>query len=285
MRCGLRRRFSHSLERYVHRTNFTILMTAPDIHQFSLLHHESLRFPHSHGRSLTLFRNSVVHPSLRSLSSAIDANNQDEDPSAVFLVDDLANLFQATVESYLLAVQSMWERGLRDLLVTREKQIRTGIKISQLQNAKWSENGDGLQMYFERLLGLPMTAFDSYSDLDFLQHLGNAIRHGDGRSAEQVHILAPSLWFNWLGPGEVVHAGPYTIVVPKDAPKHPSFNEVTLEERLLEQMIQSVTIFWEDMEYIRCNSFRRKANSTVRYIETWAAERGTRQANRFWNPY
>lgn len=204
-------------------------MLVPDIYQFSLLHHDSLKFTHSHGRSLQLFKDSVVHPSLLSLSNAIDANNRDDDPTAAFLVDDLANLFQATVESYLLAVQSMWERGLRDLLVTREKQLKTGIKITQLQNVKWSEKGEGLQMYFELLLGLPMTAFDSYPDLDFLQHLANAIRHGDGRSAERIHILAPSLWFNWLGPGEALHAGPYTIVVPKDAPKHPSFNEVTLD--------------------------------------------------------
>lgn len=259
-------------------------MTSPDIYQFALLHHESIEFPHSHERSLHLFKESVVHPSLQSLSSAIDANSRDEDPTAVFLVDDLANLFQATVESYLLAVQSMWERGLRDLLVTREKQLQTGIKIADLQRAKWSGKGDSLQMRFEHLIGLPMSAFDSYADLDFLQHLGNAIRHGDGSSAEKIHSLSPSLWFNWLGPGEVLHSGPYTIVVPKDAPKHPSFNEVTLEQQLLEQMIQSVTNFWKDLEYIRCNSFRNKSVSTIRFIEQWAAERSIRQTDRFWNP-
>lgn len=259
-------------------------LPAADIYQFSLLHHESLEFPHSHGRSLQLFKDSVVHPSLRSLASAIDANNRDDDPAAVFLVDALANLFQATVESYLLAVQSMWERGLRDLLVTREKKLKTGIDITELQKANWSGKRGCLQRHFEQLLGLPMTAFDSYADLDFLQHLGNAIRHGDGRSAEQIHIRAPSLWFNWLGPGDVVYAGPYTIVVPEDAPKHPSFKEVTLEERVLEQMILSVTNFWEDLEYIRCNSFRNKSDSTLKYIEKWEAERKVRQTSRIWNP-
>lgn len=262
-------------------TNMTI--SAPDIYQFALLHHESLEFPDSHARSLQLFKNTVVHPSLQTLSSAIEANNRDEDPAAVFLEDDLANLFQATVESYLLAVQSMWERGLRDLLVTREKRLKTGIKIADLQRANWSGKVDSLQMRFKVLIGIPLTAFDSYADLDFLQHLGNAIRHGDGSSAEKIHILAPSLWFNWLGPGEVLHAGPYTIVVPKDAPKHPSFNKVTLEQRLLEQMIQSVTNFWQDLEYIRCNSFRSKSDSTIRHMEKWIAERSTRQTARFWS--
>ena len=257
---------------------------APDIYQFALLHHESLEFPHSHERSLRLFKESVVHPSLRSLSSAIDANSRDEDPTAVFLVDDLANLFQATVESYLLAVQSMWERGLRDLLITREERLRTGIKKADLQRANWSAKSDSLQMRFEQLIGLPMTAFDSYADLDFLQHLGNAVRHGDGSSAEKIHSLSPSLWFNWLAPGEVIHACLYPIVVPKDAPKHPSFNEVTVEQRLLEQMIQSVTNFWLDLEYIRCNSFRSKSVSTIQHLEKWVAERSARQTNRFWNP-
>jgi hypothetical protein len=129
-----------------------------------------------------------------------------------------------------------------------------------------------------------VTAFDPYGDLDLLQHLGNAIRHGDGRSAEKIHILAPSLWFNWMGPGEVVHTGPYTVVVPKDAPKHPSFKEVTLEERLLEQMIQSMKNFWQDLEYIRCNSFRSQADSTTREMEKWADARRNRQTDRVWNP-
>lgn len=261
-----------------------ISMLSPDIFQFALLHHDSLEFPHSHVRSLQLFKDTVVHPSLRALSIAIEANNRDEDPTALFLADDLGNLFQATVESYLLAVQSMWERGLRDLLITREKQLKTGIKIPEIQKANWSGKRESLQMCFERLLGLPLTAFDSYADLDFLQHLGNAIRHGDGSSAERIHILAPSLWFKWVGASEMIHADPYTIVAAKYAPKHPPFNEVTLEERLLEQMIQSVTSFWQDLEYIRCNSFRRQADSTIRQMENWAIERCTRQTNRFWNP-
>lgn len=259
-------------------------MPAADVYQFALLHHESLEFPDMHARSLQLFKDSVVNPSLRELSSAIEANNRDEDLAAVFHQDDLANLLQATVKSYLLAVQSMWERGLRDLLVTREKKLKTGITVAELQRANWSGKGDSLQIYFERLLGLPITAFDSYADLDFLQHLGSAIRHGDGRSAERIHSLAPSLWLNGLSPGEVLHAGPYTIVVPKDVQKHPSFNEVTLEQRLLEQMIQSVTNFWRDLEYIRCNSFRRQANATIMQMEKWAAERSTRPTESFWSP-
>lgn len=254
----------------------------PDIYRFALLHHESLEFPEGHARSLQLFKESVVHPSLNALTSAIDANARDEDPTSVFYENDLAELYQTTVASYLLAVQSMWERGLRKLLITREKALETGIKVADIQMKSWSGKGINLHTYFERLLGIPITAFDSYGDLDLLQNLGNAIRHGDGDSAKRVHELAPSLWFNWLAPGEVIHAGPCCFIVPDGAPKHPSFSEVTLEERLLKQMIQSVTIFWQDLEYVRCNSFRRQDDSVTRQLEKWVAERRTRDNDRFW---
>lgn len=253
-----------------------------DILQFVFLDHESLRLPEGHADALQLFRDSVVRPSLLAIDRAIEENGRSENPGSVFFESDLADLFQSTVESYLLAVQSMWERGLRSLLVSREKSLNTGSELKTLQKATWSSGARSLQAHFERLLGVPMTAFDSYKDLDLLQNLGNAIRHGDGPSAERVHKLAPSLWWNWIAPGEILHAGPSTITMPDDAPKHPSFNAVTLQESVLEQMIQSVAGFWKDLEYMRCNSFRNNDDLVVKRLSALSEEKRRRQSMRFW---
>ena len=253
-----------------------------DIHQFVFLNHESLGFPGEHARALQLFRDAVVRPSLRTLDRAIDDNAAGEEMGSEFFETDLTDLFHATVESYLLSVQSMWERGLRNLLVRRETCLYGEGEVNLLHRATWSGGSASLQSQFERLLAVPMTAFDSYDDLNFLQNLGNAIRHGDGPSAKKVHELAPSLWWNWLGPGETIYAGIFTITVPQNSPQHPSFNTVTLEEVVLEQMIQSVTEFWQDLEFMRCNSFHNKHESTVRSLETWAEERRGRQETRVW---
>jgi hypothetical protein len=222
----------------------------------------------------------VVRPLLQTIDQEIGDNARSGNPEAVFYESDLADLFQATIESYLFAVQSMWERGLRKLLISREKILHGGDEVAMLRKATWSSGARSLQFYFKRLLGVPMAAFDSYEDLDLLQNLGNAIRHGDGPSAERVHKLAPSLWWNWIGPGETILAGPITIKVPDDAPKHPSFDAVSLKESVLEQMMQSVCDFWHDLEYVRCNSFRNRHESTVRHLNALAEERHNRKSAR-----
>lgn len=260
---------------------------ALDPQQFVFLDHDSLGLPTANVRSLQLFRDVVVLPSLRALDREIEESVRSGEPGSVFYNCHLVDLFQTTVESYVLAVQSIWERGLRNLLILRERRLNGGRESDKLQNAAWSikpTKDDSLQSHFHRLLAVPITAFDSYDDLDLLQHLGNAIRHGDGRSAKRVHDLAPSLWFGWLAPGSVIQAGPHNIAVSHDAPKYPSFDNVTLQKIVLEQMIQSVTDFWEDLECMRCNSFRSKDELVIRHLESLLEERRGRYIKRLWTP-
>jgi hypothetical protein len=253
-----------------------------DLHQFVLLDHESLGLPVSYARSLRLFRDSVVLPSLRAIDLELAECARGDEAGAVFYESHLADLFQATVEGYILTVQSMWERGLRNLLVTREKRLNSGKRVNELQKAAWASRADSLQCHFQRLLAVPMTAFDSYVDLNLLQNLGNAIRHGDGPSANRVYELAPRLWFNWLAPGTTIQVGSYKFTMPDDSPRYPSFDNVTLPRIVLEQMIQSVSDFWDDLEYMRCNSFRNKAGAVVRLLESWPEERRERSIKRVW---
>lgn len=191
-------------------------------------------------------------------------------------------LFQASIESYLISVQSMWERGLCKLLISREKSLLGKDGGSALQRATWSSGTKSLQFHFERLIGFPITAVGTYEDLDLLQNLGNAIRHGDGPSAERVHKLAPSLWWNWIAPNETLQAGPFTVEASDSVSKHPSFDIISLGKSVLEQMMQAVCEFWQDLEYMRCNSFRNKHESTLRQMSAWAEERRGRRKKRVW---
>lgn len=212
--------------------------------------YESIELATAYVRALEVFRDFVVSPSLASLNCQIDDNEQCRDEDAHFLESGLTDLHHATVQGYLLAVQAMWERGLRRLLVKCEERANRGARVENLYKAQWSEKAkfDTLQSHFQRLIGFPMQEFASYKDLDLLQNLGNAIRHGNGKSAVMVHKLDPSLWWNWFPPGASYNAGTFRIVVAADAPKHPSFDRVTLQEELLQRMIQSVLGFWKDFE-------------------------------------
>lgn len=212
--------------------------------------YESIELATAYVRALEVFRDFVVSPSLASLNCEIEDNEQCRDEDAQFLESVLTDLHHATVQGYLLAVQAMWERGLRRLLVKCEERANRGARVKNLYKAPWSEKAsdDALQWHFQRLIGFSMQEFASYKDLDLLQNLANAIRHGNGKSAKRVHELDPSLWKNWLPPGKSYDAGTFRIVVAADAPKHPSFDKVTLQEELLERMIQSVLGFWKDFE-------------------------------------
>jgi hypothetical protein len=275
---------AHS-ERLTRSNNSPNVKVDCDITAYAWLEHDSVGLlATSHVQSFALFHNSVVRPSLAALDQELQALRSSDDPSSVFLEDDYVELFQKTLEGFLLATQSMWERGLRQLLTDRDKKLRDGANARALQNARWSAPHDCLQTHFEDLFGLPLTAFDTYSDLDLLQSLANAIRHGDGASSQKVYRACPGLWLNWLQPCSVIEGGPFTIRVPPDAPAFPPFDSITLPEALLEQMIQSVVWFWDDIEHMRCNSFRRKHPTVEQKIERWRGQRRQRLADRHWTP-
>lgn len=256
-----------------------------DLYSVTWPDYESIGHPEGHAFSVELFRDSVVRPSLLAIEHEIDEIDRSEDPSAIFPRGNLEDLFQATVEGYVLVVQSMWERALRSLLIAREKKLCKDSQGSALETAPWSGTRlPTLQQHFERLLGVPVVAFDSFEDLDFLQNLGSAIRHGDGAAARKVHKRAPSLWWNWLPPGASIDIGAIKMTIPPDWPKHPPFGKVTLTQAVLEQMIQSVAAFWVDLENIRCNSFERKSESVQRRLDAWPAERAQREHASLWTP-
>ena len=103
--------------------------THVDLHNYCWLDHESVGFPDQHARALLLFRDSLVRPSLLAVEREIEANALNDHPGAEFFESDLADLFQSTVEGYILTVQSMWERAFRSSLIHREKKLCGGQQV------------------------------------------------------------------------------------------------------------------------------------------------------------
>jgi len=269
---------THHLQ-YTHRMPNSVFDPAQHIFPDS----EAIRQAITHVYALEMFAQSVVQPSLAALDRQLETADQSDEPAADFMYADLADLFHSTVEGYLLTVQSMWERSLRRMLVECDKRLCAGQNESAIQKARWErDTSRGLQAHFHRLLGFRMSDMYAYGDLDLLQNLGNAIRHGDGPSARRVHELAPNLWHQWLARGTLIQVGPYDITIPLSEPPQPSFETATLNEALLKQMISAVVDFWMDLESLRCHSFRAIHPSTVEQLRAWAQEREARRAVRDW---
>lgn len=255
-----------------------------ELEQIAWSHLDLYVLPGQHMRAVELYRNEVVRPAL----SLLDAKHEEARNSAdmamrAFGADAIEDAHAMTVEGFLLAVQSMFERGLRRMLEAGSNQHSPKLCINNARNIRWNkEMNKGAQALFEKLFGAPIDLFGCYDDLHLLQVLGNALRHGDGPSAKALYELCPSLWLMSLPPGTRIPEIDFT--VPDTAPRHPSFDGISLSPELLEQMIQSVLWFWEDVDFVRCNSFTRKDPSVDAHLDKMRQERSQRQAQRTWSP-
>jgi len=254
---------------------------------------ESLRWNHELALTavnqisiLEMYRDEVVRPSLRLLGDKLEAFARSHNAADVFAHDDFSDLHHSTVEGFLLTTQAMWERGLRGMMVEAATRQRADEKtIESIKSARWAEKDKvGVQAHFSALFGASLEWFGCYRDLHVLQEMGNALRHGDGRSAVRLHKLCPSLWTHWLPPGTIIPLDNVAFRVPDNAPRHPSFDNITLTSAVLEQMMLAVLWFWQDVEFVRCNSFTRKGAPVVRMLERMRAERAERDAQRLWTP-
>lgn len=255
-----------------------------DITSYHWLDHESVGYSFLPDQSLLLFRDSIIRPSLKTLDQEITTLQASNDVGASFLADDLAAIFQTTVEGYTLTIQSILERSIRGMLIKREKKLCKGDAVLEIEKSTWGGKRQSLQSHFERLMGIPINSFDTFDDLNFLQNLANALKHGDGDSAREVYKTAPSLWPFWLKPGYSFTAGNFSVTVPDDAPNHPPLSSISLSEEVLEQMVMSAIWFWEDIDNIRCNSFVHTTPDVEQKIARWKEERRHRRSKRVWTP-
>ncbi|HID7998838.1 TPA: hypothetical protein ACXIFB_000736 [Stenotrophomonas maltophilia] len=246
-------------------------------------HHEVAVYSGLDLPSFATFRREVVLAAVEALDTKIDAlENSEEEVERVFAVDHYADIRQSTIEAFLLATQSMHERALRGLMVGMAgRKTWPAGRIQQIQRCSLDGKGPNLLRFFQELFDAPMEWFGVHADLQFLHLLGNALRHGNGDSAIKIHQLAPSLWITWLPPGSTI-GGLYT--VPLDAPRHPAFDTITLPRVLLDQMMMAVRAFWEDIEFVRCNSFSRKCEAVEKHMKELREQRARRSNERAWTP-
>jgi hypothetical protein len=250
-------------------------MTMPSINieTFTWQNLDADRYLGLHANAVRLYLDRVVKPAL----DAIDAQHAElatsDEPGAEFMQADVEDLRRSTVEAFALAIQSLWERQLREFLkgCAREKK-RDDAFVASLATANWTR----LVKSFGELRGLPMEAFDSFEDLGLLQLLGNACRHGDGESARLLYERWPDLWPMWPPALPELWSGPPL----QNLPAHPLFAEISVPRALLDRLGHAVIWFWEDHNYVYTNSIQRKHESVARTLQGMREERARRPAQR-----
>lgn len=141
-----------------------------------------------------------------------------------------------------LAIQSIWERQLRSYLTSCANELRPGTSIdTKIERANWSD----LRSWFEDLRGITLEAFPSFDTLDTLHHIGNACRHGDGKSAKILAQQCPDLWPEIQG---------YRLAMQPA----PSVAQMDISVDRLRRLVEGIAEFWRDTEYIYNESIEHK---------------------------
>lgn len=186
----------------------------------------------------------VITPSLSALGSRINELGVSIAPGHEFAKNDMVVVLSEAKMAFALSVQSIWERQLRCYLrgCARELHLEDAVDAS-VEKADWEK----LCKLFHKLRGIKLQDFPSYETLDTLQQLGNACRHGDGRSASVLWRRCPDLWPP-VSPPLPLEFEPLPPALPSLAPPPVSAMDISIE--YLRGFVHAIAVFWRDTEYI-----------------------------------
>ena len=193
------------------------------------------------------FLRNVVEPALASLDADIERWAAETEGGAPFAHQDAKELLRSTTEAFCLAIHSLFERQIRRWLAGCVYALaHSKDRIERAQGG----NLNAMNVLLNEVRGVPLSRFDGYADLQRLQLLANACRHGDGDSANRLYKRHPELWPDWppapmMLPGQ---AEPYVYTGP------PTFDRIVVPRQWLRDFVGAIAGFWEDVEIIHCNS-------------------------------
>ncbi len=207
-----------------------------------------------HGITVRSFFDDVISPAIHAVEDKITALGRSGNPGDEFAQADMKEVLRETKMAFSLSIQSIWERQLRRYLRGCAEELQPGTNLgAQTANGSWEK----LCSLFLDLRGIRLDAFPSFAELDTLHLLGNACRHGDGRSADKLAERCPDLW-----PGQ---SGRSLLVASID---------VSMDQ--LERFVAAIAAFWDDAEYIYNESIERKHPSLKARLARERVERSWR---------
>lgn len=195
-----------------------------------------------HERTVDDFLRLVIDPAITALEERRSEIASDADTVvAAFGLSEHHKLISKANMAFCLSIQSLWEQQLRGYLITCARAVGiVSVKPHQLEDGKW---GEQLNDYFLKVRGISLQLFDSYAVLDQLSFLGNACRHGDGRSSRKLVSAHPELW---------------PVSLQGSAYKPTSIHQIVIPSSLLRKFVDAIALFWMDMERFGISEFQHE---------------------------
>jgi hypothetical protein len=217
-----------------------------------------------HGVSVQSFFDDVIAPAIRTLEEKIAALGRSDNPGDAFAQADMEDVLKQTKMAFGLSIQSISGRQLRGYLRGCAEELRPSDGLAaQVAKGNWEK----LCTLFLELRGIRLDAFPSFAELETLQLLGNACRHGDGPSAVELAKRCPELW-------RVYPPMPFEDQPPDPGPPPVALMDVPVER--LRAFVTAIAAFWDDAEYIYNESIERKHPSLEAKLARERTERSWR---------
>jgi hypothetical protein len=217
-----------------------------------------------HGVSVQSFFDDVIAPAIRTLEEKIAALGRSDNPGDAVAQADMEDVLKQTKMAFGLSIQSISGRQLRGYLRGCAEELRPSDGLAaQVAKGNWEK----LCTLFLELRGIRLDAFPSFAELETLQLLGNACRHGDGPSAVELAKRCPELW-------RVYPPMPFEDQPPDPGPPPVALMDVPVER--LRAFVTAIAAFWDDAEYIYNESIERKHPSLEAKLARERTERSWR---------
>lgn len=203
-----------------------------------------------HGRMVLVYQDDVVDPAVAVLRDKVAELDRSHEPWAPFARRDAEELLRESLLAFALAIQSLWERQLRNYVrdCAREQRLDAGVEEDALAG-NWSR----VERAFHAARGIELASFPSYPTLRALHLAANVCRHGDGPSVDRLRALRPDYW-------------PAPAAASRDDQVRsaaPTASLMRLEADHLREFTGAIVRFWEDAEYIYLESLGAKHENVV----------------------
>ncbi len=219
------------------------------------------------GDVVEAFLQRIVHPTFEGLQARIDSLLKEvgTDVSAIFLMSDLAVLKIETGQAFCLSIQSIWERQLRRYVEGCAEVLDVGDQAKHIKMAR-APQWEQIEEAFFRVRGIRLSNMPCCAELSMLHLLGNACRHGAGKSMDSLWEKHPELWPMDSGDGIRPGIGP------------------VISAELLQNFCESIRDFWDEVEYIYNESISAKSASLERKLQIEREARAGAQQHGFAGP-
>lgn len=232
-------------------------------------------YSHSYGGIARAFMTDVVESSFAALDRRRNELTADPlDIGARFLLADFEVLCRDTGLAFCLAIQSIWERQLRQYIKGCAKEL-SPLEAQATEKKATSNSWEDVEKAFLVARGVTLRSLPFYEELTLLHRLGSVARHGEGKSFAWVWAHYPEFWPTRHGEDQQ-RAMEAAFPEFGSAEFKPSMRQIDVSLEWLRRFSAAIEGFWDEIRYIYNENIIDKGPQLESLLTLQQAERANR---------